>query len=88
MALGNPHCPLLASNQPTGEPGRGHFLDGVPKARVALRVWNPLPQGLLGPAGLLLAGDLWVLDTAGVRGPGREAGLRGGEIPDVLSLGL
>ena len=61
---------------------------GRPKARVALRAWNPLPRGLLGLAGLLLAGDLWALDTAGVRGPGREAGLRGGEIPDVLSLGL
>lgn len=58
------------------------------KARVALWAWNLLPQGLPGPAGLMLAGDLWALDTAGVRGPGRAAGLRGGEIPDVLSLGL
>lgn len=61
---------------------------GQLKARVALWEWNPLPQGLLGPTGLLLAGNLWGLDTATVRGPGREAGLRGGEIPDVLSLGL
>ena len=29
MAPGKPQCPLLASNQPTGEPGRGLFPDGV-----------------------------------------------------------
>lgn len=88
MALGNPRCPLLAGNQPTGEPGRGHFPDGAAEGKGGSQGVESTPRGLLGLTGLLLAGDLWALDTAGVRGPGREAGLRGGEIPDVLSLGL
>lgn len=58
------------------------------KNEIDLRAWNLLPRGLWGPTGLLLARDLWALDPAGVRGPGTEAWLWGGEIPDVLSLGL
>lgn len=51
--LGNPRCPLLASKQPTGEPGREHFPGrGAAESRVALWAWNPhshracwVPQG-------------------------------------------
>lgn len=51
---------------------------GRPEARVALRVWNLLPQRLWGPEGLPLAHSLWALGLAGVRGPGRDAWRWGG----------
>ena len=51
---------------------------GWPRARVGLRAWNLLPQGLWGPAGLLLARGRWALDPAGVRGPSRAAWPWGG----------
>lgn len=85
---GNPRCPSLPAESPWASQAGDLSRMGWPKARVDLRAWNLLPRGLWGPTGLLLARDLWALDPAGVRGPGTEAWLWGGEIPDVLSLGL
>lgn len=48
MALGNPRCPLLAGNQPTGEPGRGHFPDGAAEGKGGSQGVESTPTG---PAG-------------------------------------
>lgn len=59
-----------ACQRPAHEgPSRGPFRDAVAEGEGGFVDLESAPTGPWGPAGLLLAPDLWALGLAGVRGP-------------------